>query len=89
MSDILRWETVITRKPHHCWGCGKTHPAGTSMINAAYVDGGSVSSCYWCDVCMTYMNRHFEYGDECGYAEIYANDKATWEQIQSELLEEK
>ena len=51
MSEILHWENRTTRKPHRCFGCGKTYPAGSQMVNAAYEDDGSVDSCYWCKTC--------------------------------------
>ena len=85
MSDILRWETRKTRKPHRCFGCGNEYPTGTEMVNAAYVDGGTVDSCYWCHTCQEYMGRYFRDGDETGYAEIYLNDREEWEKINAEL----
>jgi hypothetical protein len=85
MSDILRWETRKIRKPHRCFGCGKEYPVGTEMVNSAYADGGTVSSCYWCKTCQEYMRRYFEYGDETGYGEIYGNDREGWEEINAEL----
>ena len=84
MSDILRWQTVKTRKPHRCWGCGKSYPARTEMISAAYADGGTVFGCYWCETCEEYIHQHFESGDECGYGDIYANDPEGWEALKKE-----
>lgn len=85
MSDILRWEERKTRKPHNCFGCGKTYPAGSEMVNAAYADGGSVSSDYLCHTCEEYMRRYFEPGDETGYGEIYDNDPEGWNALKAEL----
>lgn len=85
MADILRWETRKIRKPHRCFGCGKVYPPGTQMANAAYADDGSVDSCYWCETCEEYMHRYFEYGDETGPGEIYANDPEQWERLKAEL----
>lgn len=85
MSDILRWETRKTRKPHRCFGCSKAYPAGTEMVSAAYADCGSVSSCYWCATCEEYMRRYFEPGDEVGYGEIYENDPEQWNQLKEEM----
>lgn len=54
------------------------------MVNAAYVDGGTVYSCYWCEACAEYMNLHFELGDEASEGEIFANDPEEWERIYAE-----
>ena len=85
MADTLRWERRKTRKPHQCFGCGKTYPAGIEMVNAAYADGGSVYSCYWCETCEEYMRRYFESGDETCYGEIYENDPEKWEMLKAEM----
>lgn len=86
MADILRRQTVKTRKPHRCWGCGKEYPAGSEMANAAYVDGGRAFSCYWCKTCEGYMQQNFEPGDECGCGEIYENDPDGWNEIHADIL---
>ncbi|SHN77392.1 hypothetical protein [Desulfitobacterium chlororespirans] len=85
MSDILRWDTVKTRKPHKCFGCGKIYPVGTMMVNAAYADGESAWSCYWCETCREYMRRYFEPGDEVGEGEILDNDLEGWEELRAEM----
>jgi ferredoxin len=85
VSDILRWEHRTTRKPHRCFGCGKEYSPGTKMVSAAYADGGTVDSCYWCSTCQEYMRRYFKYGDETGYGEIYANDREGWNKLDQEL----
>ena len=85
MADILRWQTVKTRKPHKCWGCGKAYPAGSELTHAAYADGGTVYDCYWCPTCEEYMHRYFESGDECSEGKIYENDAEGWEKLKSEM----
>jgi hypothetical protein len=85
MSDILHWEKRKARKPHRCFGCGKTYPAGSQMVHAAYADGGSVDSCYWCVTCIEYMRRYFNPGDEIGRDEIYDNDPEGWNALKTEL----
>ncbi|QNO18984.1 hypothetical protein [Caproicibacterium amylolyticum] len=87
MSEILHWENWTTRKPHRCFGCGKTYPAGSQMVNAAYEDDGSVDSCYWCKTCQEYMHRYFEYGDETDFGEIFANDPDGWNTLRAEMEE--
>ena len=84
MSAILRWQTVKARKPHRCFGCGKTYPAGTLMISAAYADGGQAYGCYWCETCREYMQENFAYGDEVTQeGEIFDNDREGWEEIKA------
>jgi len=85
MSDILRWQERKTRKPHKCFGCYKTYPAGTKMAYAAYADGGTVQDCYWCETCQEYMRRYFEYGDETCCGEIFASDPDGWNALKAEL----
>ena len=85
MSDILRWNIVKTRKPHKCFGCGKTHPAKTKMVSAAYAEDGSVFGCYWCDVCVEYMHKYFESGDETGEGELFNSDPVLWEEVKESM----
>ena len=85
MAEILRWQSVNTRKPHKCWGCWKEYPASTEMTHAAYADNGTVYDCYWCLTCEEYMRQYFESGDECGRGEIYANDPEGWEAVKTKL----
>jgi len=85
MSDILRWQQRKTRKPHKCFGCGKAYPSGTSMVSAAYADGGTVQDCYWCETCEEYMHRYFKPGDESSENEIFENDPDGWNAINAEL----
>lgn len=85
MSDILRWQERKTRKPHKCFGCGKTYPAGITMISAAYADGGTVDDCYWCGTCQEYMNRYFERGDETNENGIFENDPDGWNALKAEM----
>ena len=85
MSDILRWKSVKTNKPHNCWGCGKEYPPKTQMISAAYADGGSAMGCYWCETCIEYMRRYFEPGDEAEYGAIYDGNPEQWNEINGQL----
>ena len=89
MSEILHWKEVKTRKPHRCFGCQKTYPAGTEMTHAAYADGGSVDGCYWCETCVEYMARYFEPGDETGQGEIYYNGPEQWDALNAERRRKK
>ena len=48
-------ETVITRKPHHCWGCTIEYPANTKMRVEVDVDGGHINRSYWCQTCNDFI----------------------------------
>lgn len=85
MSQILTWKEVKTRKPHKCFGCAKEYPEKSKMVYSSYADGGTVQSSYLCLVCVEYMHRYFESGDETSYGEIYSNDCEGWEKIKKEL----
>ena len=51
MGKILRYNTVTTRKPHFCFGCGRKFQSPCKMISAAFADCGSASSYYLCMTC--------------------------------------
>lgn len=85
MVEILHWEYRKTRKPHHCWGCGKEYPAGSDMVHAVYTECGEAHACYWCPTCEEYMRRYFERGDGSGYGGIYENDREGWEALRKEM----
>ncbi len=68
---------VITRKPHHCWGCTALFPKGANLEICVSVDGGQIMSAYWCDTCVAFMHTldlwdlqdGFDYGDLLNYPE--------------------
>ena len=63
MSYCIREKTVITRKPHRCFGCGRRIKPGTKTLCTVDVDGGEVFNCYFCDTCVEVI-RNMEYPDE-------------------------
>ena len=58
MPEIVKSKTVITRKPHHCWGCTKEYPAGSEMACVVSVDGGVIGRAYWCNSCNDFLRKH-------------------------------
>lgn len=44
--DVLTQKLVKTRKPHTCFGCGRTFPASTRMEFSTIADGGTVDNSY-------------------------------------------
>lgn len=66
--DVLTQKLVKTRKPHTCFGCGRTFPAGASMEFSTIADGGMVNNSYLCRTCIDVVDQissesgYFEYG---------------------------
>jgi hypothetical protein len=66
--EALTQKLVKTRKPHTCFGCGRTFPAGTSMEFSTVADGGTVNNSYLCETCVDVVDQissesgYFEYG---------------------------
>ncbi|MDD5018079.1 MAG: hypothetical protein PHO15_08290 [Eubacteriales bacterium] len=86
MSDVLRWQTVKTRKDHKCPLCGRLIPKGSFMVVAAWADGGSVFSDRFCIPCERYWKE--ELNSEEVYFDgelIYGEDKETWDKIRREV----
>lgn len=69
MSDVIGRKNIRTRKPHHCFGCGREFPSGTKMERSAVVDGGHMWTCYLCATCQT-VCCDLDWGDEFGYGEL-------------------
>ena len=70
MGKILRYNTVTTRKPHFCFGCGRKFQSPCKMISAAFTDCGSVSNYYLCMTCDSIVSK-MEYDDEYCYGDLY------------------
>lgn len=78
--DVLRSKQVKIRKPHKCWGCLRTFPAGTMMDYVVGVDGGEMYSVYWCDICQTVMSKmNFDDGDGIGAGDLIAEYRELYE----------
>ena len=74
MSDVLRWQPVVTRKPCKCPLCRREIPIKSKMIVAAWADGGRVFSEKFCTVCEEYW-RCVISGEEITFDEyIYGDD---------------
>ena len=83
MADVLRWQTVKTRKDHKCALCGRIIPKGSTMIVAAWADDGQAFSERFCITCERYWNEELS-GEEIDFNfdfPIYGDDKETWEKI--------
>jgi len=79
MSEILSASTVVTRKPHRCWGCGRRFPAKTEMTAVASKDMGSLTTDYWCETCESFMAAACHADDRFGDGDLRHNDEAEWE----------
>jgi len=51
MSICFQDKTVKTRKPHRCFGCAKTYPAGSFLRYSSGVGEDGIWSTYFCSVC--------------------------------------
>ena len=69
MSEAIGRKMVTTRKPHTCFGCGRSFPKGTRMEKCLVVDGGYAWSCYLCKTCVN-VSQELDYGDEYGFSEL-------------------
>lgn len=69
MAEILRYDTVTTRKPHICFGCGRKFETPCKMISEACADCGTVDSYYLCMTCADIVSD-MRYGDEYGYGDL-------------------
>ena len=86
MSQVLRWKTVKTRKPHKCSLCNREMPAGTAMVSAAWADAGTVFSEKFCLPCESYWKNELP-GEEI-YLEgetIYGDNREKWEEYRARL----
>ena len=74
----LSTKTVMTRKPHNCWGCTKELPAGSEMVYSTSVDQGEFTSAYWCDDCEEVLKdlEYWQLEDGFAFGELreYIND---------------
>lgn len=87
MAEVLRWETVKTRKPHRCPLCGRTIPKGKQMVSAAWADGGKAYSEKFCKTCEEYWRNELN-GEEISFGcdfPIYGDDKETWDKIRERI----
>ena len=82
MATILTNKTVVTRKPHKCWGCAEIYEKGSTMRYNTYADEGSMHSAYWCETCDHIIKNWYNHWDlEDGIKEgsIKSNDIGFWE----------
>lgn len=85
--DCFR-KSVVTRKPHVCFGCAIEYAPKTEMERFSVADNGTIFSGYTCPVCQEYVRRYFSYGDEYGYSELRSNDIELWELLKTEMEDE-
>lgn len=83
--DVLEDKTVVTRKEHHCFGCGRKFLKGSKLHYVKSIDGSDFSSAYWCSVCDEYWIRYMQYDDEIGYGELKSEGAEGWEEIRKEI----
>ena len=82
---VLDHKTVVTRKEHECWGCGRIFPAGSELKWIQSVDEGQFSELYWCATCREYWLAFMDYGDEIDIGDLRNNDPDGWEDVREEI----
>ena len=66
MADFSTSKLVTARKPHQCWGCAETFPAGTRMDHTAGVWSGDFYSSYYCETCHDWLVENQNYFRDMG-----------------------
>ena len=66
--NIVSEKKVKTRVPHKCWGCTKDIPIGTLTQRVTSIDGSSMATVYWCDICQDFMDTLDSYDMQDGFA---------------------
>ena len=83
--SILDSRTVVTRKAHRCWGCGRRFQAGSSLRRVRSVEDGQFLTVYWCPVCSEVLAQpSYHYDDEFGFGELREEDPE-WEAIRERM----
>jgi len=85
--DILKHNIVKTRKDHRCWGCARKFEKGTKMDSITSVDGGEISTDYWCSTCVKYWNEKMQDGEVISLGDLRYEDPEIWEEIKIEVEE--
>lgn len=64
LADLLKDKIVKTRKAHTCWGCAEKFEKGTHLRSVTAVDGGDISTSYWCRICDVTYQEHADPNDD-------------------------
>ncbi|RYI30532.1 hypothetical protein EVU96_08950 [Bacillus infantis] len=71
MTTLLKDKIVKTRKEQTCWGCAEKFEKGTSLRYITAVDGGEITSSYWCRICdVTWLENKNWNDDGIGFGEV-------------------
>lgn len=89
MRDILQNRQVTTRKPHQCFGCGRTFPTGTLMGLIVQVDDGEFDRMYWCYICSAYWHEYYQHGDEINEGELRTENPEGYAEFEAALTAEE
>ena len=54
MSELIRRQTVTTRKPHQCFGCCTTIPSGSQAERDTCKSDYFIYTIYLCEDCITF-----------------------------------
>jgi hypothetical protein len=59
--EVLSEKIVKTKKPHFCFACSRSFPAGSTMKYQANIFDGDFGSLYVCETCQELMDKANDY----------------------------
>lgn len=73
MNQVIAERTVITRKPHRCFGCAGYFPPKTKMLYWVGITEGDFNQSYWCMRCNDFLKTlsHEDIGDGFYMGDIF------------------
>ncbi len=75
MTTCLEQKTVVTIKPHNCWGCASNFPKKTRMEIITNIVDGKFTRSYWCNNCAEFYKRMEDKGDGIFYGEFKGEEE--------------
>jgi hypothetical protein len=87
--NVLKSKIVITRKGHTCHGCLEKYPAKSKMRYVTSVDGGDISSVYYCETCEEVIDKTYDDDDlDLGIdeGEVKERDVDYWQEVRSKYI---
>lgn len=59
--EVLSEKIVKTKKPHFCFACSRSFPAGSEMKHQSNIFDGDFGSIYVCATCQKLMDKASDY----------------------------
>lgn len=83
--DILKDKIVKTRKEHNCYGCDRSFPKCSELLNVISVTDGVIHSSYYCEVCQSFLRN--QVADNEYIICNLLSDFAEWKELRKEIEE--